>query len=92
MSRNAAEQARKDREAAAARTLYLDRLGERQEATWKDVTALIEMKQPGKLLRDLRDVTARRHEDATFQSAVRQLREVHRAKPSFLRRIGEAGL
>ena len=62
------------------------------------MNALIELKQPGKfdlavgLLRDLRDVAARRNEDATFRSAVRQLCEVHGAKPSFLRRIGEAGL
>ena len=70
----------------------------RQEATWKNVNALIELKQPDKydlavgLLRDLRDVAARRNEEATFRSAVRQLCEVHRAKLSFLRRIGESGL
>jgi hypothetical protein len=96
--RKAEEEARKEREAAEARALYLDQLAERREATWKNVAALIEMKQPGKydlavgLLVDLRDVAARRNEEATFRSAVRQLCEVHRAKPSFLRRVGEAGL
>jgi hypothetical protein len=86
------------REAAEARAVYLDQLARRQEATWKKVTTLIQTKQPGKydlavgLLLDLRDLAARRNEDATFQSAVRQLRAAHTAKPSFIRRMSEAGL
>jgi hypothetical protein len=96
--RKTEEQARKSREAAEARALYLDQLAERQEATWKKVTTLIQTKLPGKydlavgLLLDLRDLAARRNEDTTFRAAVRRLREVHSAKPSFLRRISEAGL
>ncbi len=96
--RGAVEQARKDREVAKARDLYLDQLAEREEATWKEVTALIQTKKPGKydlaigLLRDLRDLAARGDEDAAFHSAVKQLREVHASKPSLLRRITEAGL
>jgi hypothetical protein len=94
----AAERARENREAAEARALYLDQLAECQEATWEKVTALIETKHAGKydlavgLLRDLRDLAERRNEQAAFQSAVEQLREVHAAKPSLLRRISKAGL
>ena len=62
------------------------------------MTTLVHTKQPGKydlavgLLVDLRDLAARRNEGVAFQSAVNKLREVHAAKPSFLRRLGEASL
>ena len=83
---------------AEARALYLDQLADYQEATWKNVTTLIQEKKQGKhdlavgLLRDLRDLAERRNELAAFQSAVKQLLEVHEAKPSRLRRISKAGL
>ena len=93
-----AEEARKEREVAEARALYLDQLAECQEATWKKVNALIETKLAGKyelavgLVRDLRDLAERRNEQAAFQSAVERLREVHAAKRSLIRRISNAGL
>lgn len=94
----AAERARENREAAEARALYLDRLAECQEATWKKVASLIETKLAGKydlavgLLRDLHVLAERRNEQAAFRSAVEQLREVHAAKRSLIRRISKAGL
>jgi hypothetical protein len=96
--RQAAEQARQARKAAKARARYLDQLAEREQATSENVTTLVDTKQPGKydlavgLLVDLRDLAARRNEGMAFQSAGNKLREVHAAKPSFLRRLGEAGL
>ncbi len=96
--RRKAEEAREKREAVEARALYLDQLAERQEAAWKKVTTLIQTKKPGNydlavgLLGDLRDLAERRNEVAAFQSAVKQLREVHATKPSLLGRISEAGL
>ena len=54
--------------------------------SWQNVS------KPRGLLVDLRDLAARRNEGVAFQSAVNKLREVHAAKPSFLRRLGEAGL
>jgi predicted nucleic acid-binding Zn-ribbon protein len=96
--RKTEEQARQEHEAAEARRKYLDQLAESEEGTWKKVTALVQMKQPGKydlavgLLIDLRDLAARGKRDAVFQSAVRKLRDVHASKPSFLRRLSEAGL
>ena len=83
---------------AEARALYLDQLADYQEATWKNVTTLIQTKKQGKhdlavgLLRDLRDLAERRNELAAFQPAVKQLREVHAAKRSLLHRISKAGL
>ena len=93
-----AERARKEREAAETRALYLDQLAECQEATWKNVTELIETKLAGKydlavgLMRDLRDLAERRNEQAAFQAAVERLREVHAAKRSLIRRISNVGL
>jgi predicted nucleic acid-binding Zn-ribbon protein len=96
--RYAAEGARKERETAKARTRYLDQLAEREQATWQTVTTLVQKKQPGKydlavsLLVDLRDLAVRRKGEASFESAVNKLRQVHAAKPSFLRHLSEAGL
>lgn len=96
--RRAAEQARKEREEAAARALYLDRLAERRDAVWKDVAALIQTKKPGKydravqLLLDLRDLAARDREDVKFRSALGQMQELHSTKPNLLSRIAAAGL
>jgi len=96
--RQAAEEERKVREAAEARTRYLDQLAEREAATWQNVTMLVQTKQPDKyglavsLLVDLRDLAARDGRDAQFRLALAALRGVHSAKPSFLRRLAEAGL
>ena len=62
------------------------------------MATLVETSQPGKydlavsLSVDLRDLAARRHEGAAFQSAMNKLRQVHAARPSFLRRLREACL
>jgi hypothetical protein len=59
---------------------------------------LVQTKQPDKyglavsLLVDLRDLAARDGRDAQFRLALASLRGVHSAKPSFLRRLAEAGL
>ncbi|MCE5308362.1 MAG: hypothetical protein LLG20_12045 [Acidobacteriales bacterium] len=94
----AAERARKEQEAAEARTRYLDQLAGREQATWRKVEVLIQIKQPNKydiavnLLIDLRDLATRDKLEADFEVALGQLRDFHAAKPSFLRRLINAGL
>lgn len=100
--RQAAERARREREAAEARAQaraqYLDQLAGREEATWQKVEMLIQTKQPNKydeavkLLVDLRDLAPRCNQEAAFQTALRKLRDTHAAKPSLLRRFSETGL
>jgi hypothetical protein len=96
--RQAAERVRKEREAAAARTRYLDQLAGSEESTWRKIERLIQTKQPNKydiavnLLVDLRDLAARSKREADFQAALGKLRDSHAAKPSLLRRLLDAGL
>ncbi len=96
--RQAAERVRKEREAVAARTRYLDQLAGSEESTWRKIERLIQTKQPNKydisvnLLLDLRDLAARCKREADFRAALGQLRDSHAAKPSLLRRLLDAGL
>lgn len=96
--RQAAELARKEREAAEARARYLDQLAGSEETTWRKVEILIQTKQPNKydiavnLLVDLRDLALRSKHEADFQAALGKLRGLHAAKPSLLRRLLDAGL
>lgn len=100
--REAAEQVRQKQEEAEARmkarVQYLEQLAEREQATWRKAEMLIQTKQPHKydeavnLLLDLRELALRCEQEAAFQSACSKLRDAHASKPSFQRRLDEAGL
>lgn len=98
-ARAVAEAQRKHEEAAAAaKTKRLDALATRKSAAWLQIKRLVDSKQPKayddavKLLADLRDLAARERDDTDFALRIRALREAHAKKPSFLKRLDEAGL
>jgi hypothetical protein len=94
--RQAAERARLEREKAAARAKYLETLAGREKQVWEQVSELIHTKQPKNydqavnLLVDLRDLALQRGREGEFNLALEQLRTLHSAKPSFLRRLEKA--
>ncbi len=94
----AAEAARREAEDEANRARYLDQLEKREEATWNQITAHIQKRQPNEydkaitLLIDLRDLAVRQGQVTAFQSAVWELRQEHAAKGSLLRRLTKAKL
>lgn len=96
--RQAAECARQEQEATAARARYLDQMAGREQTTWRKVEMFIQTKQPNKydiavnLLIDLRDLAVRGKQEADFKAALGKLRDAHEAKPSLLRRLRDAGL
>jgi hypothetical protein len=96
--RDAAAQAKRQREAAAARAIYLDGLAPREEATWQQVEELLAFKrakeydQATQLLIDLRDLSARTGATDAFRDRMRSLRQRHAKKPSFLDRLDRAAL
>lgn len=91
--RAAHEKERREREAAKARALHLDRLAPREEETWGQVDALATTKLPKSydqavsLLKDLRDLAARDGHEPVFATRLQALREAHAKKPSFLDRL-----
>jgi hypothetical protein len=94
----AVEQLRLEQREAAARTKHLGKLAGREAQTWDQADALIQTKQPNNYacainhLIDLRDLAVRRGKELGFASSLERLRENHRQKPSFLRRLADAGL
>lgn len=96
--RAAKEKARRERQQAAARARYLDQLAAREESIWRETAILIDSKQAANydravaLLKDLRDLDARRDKDDEFTAALRSLRSRHAKKPSFLARLDKEGL
>lgn len=94
----AAERERRRREEEAARNRYLDALSSREAKAWKDVDALIKLKQPKKydeavqLLTDLREIGVREGRENEVLSRIRQLRDSHQKKPSLIQRLDKAGL
>ena len=82
----------------ANRARYLDQLEKREEATWNQIAAHIQKRQPNEydkavtLLTDLYDLSKRRGQTVAFQTAVEKLRRKHAAKESFLRRLSKAKL
>ncbi len=91
------EHARKQREAAAARSQHLDRLAGQEPAIRQQVEALIAGKRPTDydqavtLLEDLRDLAARAGQTAAFAAHVdEELRAEHARKPSFIQRLDRA--
>lgn len=97
-AKRAAEAARRKAEDEANRSLYLDQLGKREEATWSQIAVHIQKRQPNEyqkavtLLIDLRDLALRQGQVAAFQSALGKLRQEHAAKVSLLRRLTKAKL
>jgi hypothetical protein len=85
-----------DEEANRAR--YLDQLEKREEATWNQIAAHIQKRQPNEydkavtLLIDLRDLAVRQGRMTPFQSALGELRQEHAAKESLLRRLAKVKL
>jgi hypothetical protein len=94
----AAEQLRLEQREAAARTKHLGKLAGREAQIWEQADALIQTKQPNNYARainhliDLRDLAMRRGQERGFASSLERLRENHQQKPSFLRRLADAGL
>jgi hypothetical protein len=97
-ARRAAEAALRKAEDEANRSHYLDQLGKREEATWNQIAAHIQKRQPNEydkavtLLIDLRDLAVRQGRVAAFQSALGELRHDHASKESLLRRLTKAKL
>ncbi len=94
----AAEQLCLEQREAVARTKHLGTLAGREAQIWEQAEALIQTKQPNNYARainhliDLRDLAVRRGQECGFASSLERLRENHQPKPSFLRRLAEAGL
>ena len=94
--RQAAEEAKLERERAASRAKYLETLAGREKQAWEQVGELIQTKQPKNydravnLLVDLRDLALQGRREGEFNLALGQLRALHSAKSSFLRRLERA--
>ena len=94
----AEEKAKRDREAAIKRERYLQEISKREPELWKRAEDLAATKQPKNydqavnLLLDLRDVAASKNRLEEFRSRLDGLRVAHAKKPSFLNRLGKAGL
>jgi hypothetical protein len=94
----ATEVTRRKAEDEANRSRYLDQLGRREKATWNQIAAHIQKRQPNEydkaitLLIDLRDLAARQGRVTAFQVALEELRQEHAAKESLLRRLTKAKL
>jgi len=97
-AKRGAEAARQKAEDEANRSRYLDQLGKREEATWNQIAAHIQKRQPNEydkavtLLIDLRDLAVRQGRMTAFQSALGELRQERAAKESLLRRLTKAKL
>lgn len=93
----AAEQLRQEKREETARTKHLAKLAGREAQIWEQADALIQTKQPNNYARaishiiDLRDLAVRHGQESGFDSRLERLRESHQQKPSFLRRLTEAG-
>ncbi|MBU0734383.1 MAG: hypothetical protein KJ573_01065 [Proteobacteria bacterium] len=94
----AKEKAQKEREKAVIREKYLNELAKRGDQVWKQVDEFIKTKQQAdydeavRLLVDLRDIDKRNGNETAFKRKLEDIREKHRRKPSFVRRLSEAGL
>jgi hypothetical protein len=95
--RLASEKERRVREAVIARQRYLDGIAGRKSLLWNEVDVLVATRQPKRydraveLLIDLRDLDAR-SATGEFQLLLEALRKKHAGKPSFIKRLGQAGL
>ncbi|HEY3108074.1 MAG TPA: hypothetical protein VGL23_04935 [Chloroflexota bacterium] len=93
-----AERAQRQREQAAARARYLDGLVGQEEVLWGQVDALVDTKRPKDydlavaLVRDLRDLAARKEGAEVFAASLARLRQRCAKRPSLLERLDRAGL
>jgi hypothetical protein len=96
--RAAAERVRRERAEAAARERYLVRLAKREAQTWSRVDALVTTRKQSdydeavRLLKDLKDIAARKGRAAETRRRIHTLRDEHRAKVTFVERLRKAGL
>jgi hypothetical protein len=96
----AEEKARRKSEDAASRQRYLASIADRESALWERIGNLISGRKPKekeydeavKLLVDLRDLHTSNDGCTHFQIRLAALREDHRNKRQFLRRLNQAGL
>ena len=92
------EQEREAQHKASERAQYLDALEAREAQSWDQVNTLVATKRQKDylcavtLLTDLRDLANRKSGPAIFQERLRRLCTLHASKPSFLRRLKDAGL
>jgi hypothetical protein len=92
------EEAERERIWAEQRRAHLESLVGTESHLWTVVERLIATKQPQRydeavaLLADLRDLADMRGEGSLFAERARALSQEHAKKPSFLRRLREAGL
>ncbi|MGZ5444034.1 MAG: hypothetical protein ACXW4P_17365 [Thermoanaerobaculia bacterium] len=92
------ERARREHEAALARSKYLGDLAPREPAVWQEIRSLIATKRPASydravdLLVDLRDVATIQGREANFQSRLGALQTEHARKPSLISKLRRAGL
>jgi hypothetical protein len=95
--KEAQDDARREREAAAARAEHLERLVGKEHAIWRQAVSLIATRQPGSydqavgLLADLRDLAALQGDD-DFRRRIEALRAEHAHKPTLIQRLSKAGL
>ncbi|MHB0876138.1 MAG: hypothetical protein ACYC5O_08850 [Anaerolineae bacterium] len=96
--RQAAEEARLQRERAAARERHLDDLAARQDELWHQVEALFEAKRAPEYdravatLEDLRDICRRQQQEAAFATRIAALRERYAKRPAILARLDAVDL
>ncbi len=91
-------EAERARAAAQAHRQHLDHLARDLEKAWRDVEDLIARKKPTSydtavtLLRDLREIHARRGTLSEFERRADELRIAHRGKPALMRRLDAIGV
>ena len=94
----AKEKARRAKEQAEARSKQLDDLARREPHAWDEVEAMVATKLPKEydravaLLVDLREVAERSGRGSWAEARIRELRQKHAKKPSFLGRLDEKTL
>lgn len=94
----AKEKARKARERVVIREKYLGELVKREDQVWRQVDELIGTKRQAdydsavRLLVDLRDLGIKTKKEKPFQEKLQRVREMHKRKPSFMKRLNATGL
>ncbi|MBM3335362.1 hypothetical protein FJY63_11935 [Candidatus Sumerlaeota bacterium] len=92
------EKEKKEMEEAARRKEYLAALAAREETVWKEVEKRISASQPKPydaavgFLKDLHELSVSKNNEAAFLVRLRELRQRHHKKETFLRRLDKAGL
>jgi hypothetical protein len=91
--RKASERARREREEAKARDERIARLAADPEVAWGEVETLVASKKPDAydravaMLADLRELARRACDVGSAETRIRDLRDRHRSKSAFLRRL-----